>query len=197
MAKPDPAAEAESTLLFAQPADWAAWLDAHADSSSGVWLRLSKKGAAPASLSYSAALEVALCQGWIDGKKKALDQHYWLQRFTPRSAASIWSAINRDKALQLIRDARMQPAGLAEIERAKQDGRWQAAYDSASKATVAPDLQRALDASPRAKAFFATLDARNRYAILFRVQTAKKADTRARRIAQFVAMLSRHEKIHP
>ena len=134
---------------------------------------------------------------WTWFLKPALDQHYWLQRFTPRSAASIWSAINRDKALQLIRDGRMQPAGLAEVERAQQDGRWQAAYDSASKATVAPDLQQALDANQRAKAFFATLDARNRYAVLFRVQTAKNPDTRARRIAQFVAMLSRHEKIHP
>ena len=139
---------------------------------------------------------MALCWGWIDGQKKSIDAHWWMQKFTPRAKRSIWSQVNRDKVQALIEAGRMRPAGLAEIERAKADGRWDAAYASASKAEVPADLQAALDAEPRAKAFFAKLDGTNRYAILFRTHQAKRPETRAKRIAQFVEMLARGETIH-
>lgn len=185
------------THHFQQRQDWHAWLMGNHDISSGVWLKLAKKGADAQSVSYDEAVEIALCFGWIDGQKQAHDAQFWLQKFTRRADKSIWSRINKEKALALIKAGTMQPAGLKEVERAKIDGRWDAAYESASKATVPSDLQSALDDNARAKAFFETLDSRNRYAILFRIQTAKKAETRARRLAQFVQMLERHEKIHP
>jgi uncharacterized protein YdeI (YjbR/CyaY-like superfamily) len=184
-------------MRFESQAEWADWLATHCGTSTGVWLRLAKQGADRRSVSYAEALEVALCYGWIDGQKKSDSEHYWLQRFTPRSARSLWSKINREKALKLIQEGRMETRGLQEIERAKSDGRWEAAYDSSSVATAPSDLLAALDANKRAKSFFATLDARNRYAILFRLQTAKKAETRTKRLQQFVEMLSRHEKLHP
>jgi uncharacterized protein YdeI (YjbR/CyaY-like superfamily) len=162
-----------------------------------VWVRLAKKGAVAASVSYMEALEAALCYGWIDAQKKADSGQAWLQRFTPRQAKSIWSKVNRQKALALIEAGRMQPAGFEQVERAKKDGRWDAAYDSPASATVPGDFQAALDLNPRAKEFFATLERRNTYAILFRIQTVKRAETRARRIQEFVEMLERHEKIHP
>ena len=140
---------------------------------------------------------MALCYGWIDGQKKSYDDSSWLQKWTPRGAKSIWSKINRDKALKLIERGEMKPAGLAEVERARQDGRWEAAYDSHSTATVPSDFQAALDDNAEAGAFFASLNSTNRYAILFRIQTAKKAETRAKRIREFIAMLERHEKLHP
>ncbi len=143
------------------------------------------------------ALEVALAWGWIDAQKRAHDDSWWLQRFTPRGPRSMWSKINREKALALIAAGEMKPPGMAEVERARRDGRWDSAYDSPSRASVPDDLAAALAASPRARAFFATLDSANRYAVLYRVQTARKAETRARRIAQLVAMLARHEKLHP
>ena len=149
------------------------------------------------SVSYDEAIEIALCFGWIDGQKQAHSDQFWLQKFTRRSDKSVWSKINRDKALALIKAKKMKPAGLKEIERAKLDGRWDAAYDSSSKATVPDDFQSALDGNAQAKAFFGTLDSRNRYAVLFRIQTARKAETRAKRISQFVLMLERHEKVHP
>jgi uncharacterized protein YdeI (YjbR/CyaY-like superfamily) len=183
-------------ILFAQPSDWAAWLEAH-HAAKGLWLRIAKKGSGLQSVTYNEALEVALCYGWIDGQKQQWDDASWLQKFTPRSAKSIWSKINRDKAEALIASGRMQPAGLREVQRAQQDGRWEAAYDSQSKATVPADFQAALDSCPEAGAFFATLNSVNRYAILFRIQTAKKAETRAKRIEQFIEMLARHETIHP
>lgn len=158
---------------------------------------MAKKDSGIASVNHPEALEVALCYGWIDGQRKAEDDKYFLQRFTPRTPRSTWSKINRDKALKLIEEGRMQPAGLAEVDRARSDGRWDAAYDAQSVATVPPDLQAALDANPKAAAFFAKLDSRNRYAVLFRTQGAKKPETRARRIAQFVEMLAKGEKIHP
>ncbi len=142
-------------------AHWAEWLATHCTTSTGIWLRLAKRGADQRSVSYTEALEVALCYGWIDGQKKGESEDHWLQRFTPRSAKSIWSKINRQRALKLIQEGRMETAGLEEIERAKSDGRWDAAYDSSSAATVPSDLQAALDANARAKSFFATLDARN------------------------------------
>ena len=184
-------------MLFADTAAWTKFLEREHGKSAGVWMRIAKKGAAESSVQYPEALNVALCFGWIDGQKKGIDEHYWIQKFTPRTARSIWSKINREKVEALIAAGQMREAGLREIERAKADGRWDAAYDSASKAEIPPDLQAALDASPAAKAFYATLNATNRYAILFRTQTAKKAETRAKRIAQFVEMLERGEKIHP
>lgn len=185
--------------IFDHPSakDWLAWLKKNHLSSNGIWLRLAKKASDRTSVSYPEALEAALCYGWIDAQKKSDGEHSWLQRFTPRKARSIWSKINRRKALALIESRKMKAAGLREVERARQDGRWDAAYDSPGSAKVPEDLQAALDANPRAKAFFATLNSQNRYAVLFRIQTAKQAATRERRIVQFVAMLERHEKVHP
>jgi uncharacterized protein YdeI (YjbR/CyaY-like superfamily) len=178
-------------------AAWSTWLRSNHSTSRGVWLTIANKGAKASTLSYAGALEVALAWGWIDGQKQKLDETAWLQRFTPRGAKSIWSKINRDKALVLIDAGKMQPAGMAEVERAKKDGRWEAAYDSQSRATVPPDLAEALAANPRAAKFFETLESRNRYAILFRVHTAKRKETRAARIEKLVAMLAKHEKVHP
>jgi uncharacterized protein YdeI (YjbR/CyaY-like superfamily) len=187
----------EPTLTFATSSEWEAWLEAHGSTSPGVWLRLAKKSAEHPSVTYAQALEGALCHGWIDGQKRSEGEHHWLQRFTPRTARSIWSKINKDKAEALVTAKRMRPAGLAAIERAKADGRWEAAYASASASTVPDDLKQALDACPKAKAIFETLDARNRYAVLFRIHNVKKAETRARKIARFVDMLSAGEKLHP
>jgi uncharacterized protein YdeI (YjbR/CyaY-like superfamily) len=189
-------ASGEAPLFFETAAQWKKWLAAHHATSPGVWLRLAKKDSGERSVSYAEAVEEALCQGWIDGQKKTDDDSFWLQRFTPRSARSVWSKINRDKAIELVKEKRMLSAGKAEIDRAKKDGRWEAAYDGARTSAIPPDLKAALDADRRAAAFFETLDAANRYAILWRLQTAKKAETRERRLAQFVAMLARNEKIH-
>lgn len=186
----------EPRLTFATHSEWEAWLEAHGRASPGVWLRLAKKSAEQPTVTYAQALEGALCHGWIDGQKKSESEHHWLQRFTPRTPTSIWSKINKGKAEALVAAKRMRPAGLAEIERAKRDGRWQAAYAPASASTVPDDLQQALDACPKAKAFFETLDARNRYAVLFRIHNVKKAETRARKIARFVDVLSAGEKLH-
>jgi uncharacterized protein YdeI (YjbR/CyaY-like superfamily) len=183
-------------VLFEHQQDWAAWLDKNHAASSGVWLRLAKNASGLKSVSYEEALEVALCYGWIDGQKKSYDKSSWLQKFTPRGVKSIWSKVNRGKAEELIRSGQMKPAGLKAIERAKQDGRWDAAYDSPSSATVPSDFQAQLDRNAQAKAFFATLDSRNRYAILFRIQTAKKAETRTKRIQQFIEMLEKKEKLY-
>ncbi|MBN8752665.1 MULTISPECIES: YdeI/OmpD-associated family protein [Variovorax] len=181
----------------ADAASWARWLERHHGNAAGVWLRIAKKDSGIASIDHPAALEEALCWGWIDGQRKSDDAQYFLQRFTPRTKRSTWSQINRAKVLKLIEEGRMQPAGHAEIERAKADGRWDAAYEGVAAATVPPDLQAALDANKKAAKFFATLDSRNRFAVLFRTQGAKKPETRARRIAQFVEMLAKGEKIHP
>jgi uncharacterized protein YdeI (YjbR/CyaY-like superfamily) len=184
-------------LQFEEPAAWARWLDEHHAASPGVWLRLAKKASGSASVTYHQALEVALCYGWIDGQKQSDDEAWWLQKFTPRGPKSIWSKINREKAETLIAHGAMRPAGLAAVEQAKRDGRWDAAYDSQRDASVSGDLQAALDQNEAAKAFFATLNSRNRYAILFRIQTAKKPETRAKRIEQFVRMLANHETLYP
>lgn len=191
------AANEGEALHFGSQAEWARWLARHHAGSAGVWVRHAKKGAPEPSVSYPEALEVALCFGWIDGQKKSAGVEYWLQRWTPRTAKSIWSQVNREKALKYIEEGRMQPSGLAEVERARKDGRWDAAYASVSTATVPPDLQAAFDANPAAEAFFATLNSQNRYAVLFRIHTAKKPETRARRVAQFVEMLARRETVHP
>ena len=189
-------ANAGPPLLFEDQGAWFFWLRKNHATSSGVWLRIAKKGAVVRSVSYLQAVECALCFGWIDGQKKSDNESYWLQRFTPRSEKSIWSKINREKAIRLIELGQMNAAGLREVERAKSDGRWDGAYDSQSGATIPADFQAVLNKTPRAKAFFATLDSRNRYAVLFRIQTAKKAETRAKRIKQFAKMLSQHERIY-
>ena len=184
-------------LAFPSQKKWEEWLAKNHQTSKGLWLKIAKKGAGTDTVNYAEALEVALCYGWIDGQKGALDAEFWLQKFTPRGPRSQWSKVNREKATALIENGRMQPAGLAEVERAKADGRWEAAYDAQSKASVPEDLQRELDANPDAAAFFATLESYNRYAILYRIQEAKKPETRARRIEKFVGMLKRGEKVHP
>ena len=184
-------------LPFPSRSAWEEWLSAEHATSAGVWLKIAKKASGIATVTYAEALEVALCYGWIDGQKDAFDQQYFLQRFTPRRPKSNWSKINRAKIEQLIEQGLMQPAGLREVERARADGRWAAAYDAQSRAMVPDDLQQALDKNDAAREFFSTLDRLNRYAILYRVQDAKKPETRARRIATFVAMLSERKKLIP
>jgi uncharacterized protein YdeI (YjbR/CyaY-like superfamily) len=187
----------ESHLTFSTQNEWENWLAQNEGTSTGIWLRLAKKSAKQPTLTYAQALESALCYGWIDGQKQAESEEYWLQRFTRRSAKGIWSKLNKDKAEALIAAGRMRPPGIQEIEKAKKDGRWEMAYTSASNSTVPDDLQVALDANPEARTFFATLNSRNRYAILFRIQNAKKPETRARKIEEFVDMLNRGETFYP
>ena len=181
----------EPIKLFKSKQDWAAWLEKNHRKHTGLWLRLAKKDSGVRSVTYKEALEAALCFGWIDGQKKPESEQAWLQKFVPRSSRSIWSKINREKALALIAAGEMQPAGLEAIENAKKNGRWEAAYDSPSGATVPADFQAALDASKKAAAFYKTLNKANTYAILWRIQTVKKAETRARKIEQFIAMLEK------
>jgi uncharacterized protein YdeI (YjbR/CyaY-like superfamily) len=172
------------------------WLEAQPAGSPGLWIKFAKAGSGVASVSKAEAIDAALCHGWIDGQLDKYDDTYWLTRFTPRKARSKWSQVNRTRAAELIEAGRMGPRGLAQIEAAKADGRWDAAYAPASKAEVPPDLQAALDESPQAAAFFATLTGANRYAILYRIGAVKKPETRARKIAGFIAMLERGETVH-
>lgn len=183
-------------LSFESEAAFETWLEKHHETSNGIWLKLAKKGSGIPSISRAEALDVALCFGWIDGQTASLDDTHWLQRYTPRRPKSKWSQINCEKAKALIAQGRMRPAGLREVERAQQDGRWEQAYASPKNMTVPEDLERKLDENPRAKAFFAALDSRNRYAILYRIHDAKKPETRARRVEKFIAMLQRGEKIY-
>jgi uncharacterized protein YdeI (YjbR/CyaY-like superfamily) len=189
--QPDPA-----PVLFKNAKAFETWLKKNHATSNGLWLKIAKRGATEPSVTYSEAVEIALCWGWIDGQKKGLDDPHFLQRFTPRRARSIWSKVNVDKVAALIQAGRMQAPGHAQVEAAKADGRWQKAYDGSRTSSVPEDLRAALEAEPTAKAFFATLNATNRYAILWRIQTAVKPATRARRIAQLVQMLARGETIH-
>jgi uncharacterized protein YdeI (YjbR/CyaY-like superfamily) len=184
------------TLPFESEKKFADWLAKQHNKSGGVWVKISKKRTGIPSVTYHEALDVALCYGWIDGQKKGFDDKYWLQKFTPRGSKSIWSKINTEKAEKLTAKGEMKPAGLKAIELAKQDGRWAAAYESQSVIAIPEDFQSALEENKKAKAFFATLNSANRYSFLFRIQTAKKAETRARRISQFVEMLERGEKFH-
>jgi uncharacterized protein YdeI (YjbR/CyaY-like superfamily) len=184
-------------LSFETQAGWEAWLEEHHADSKGVWLKIAKKETGAPSVGYPQALESAICYGWIDGQKAAFDETFWLQKFTPRGPKSRWSKVNREKALALIAEGRMQPSGLQQVEQAQSDGRWEQAYASQSQITIPPDLQSELDKNPKARDFFATLDSRNRYAILYRIQTAKKPETRANRIRRFVDMLSKKQKIYP
>lgn len=184
-------------FAFAAQDDWAAWLDEHHTDSSGIWLKMAKVKSGLASVTYPEAVETALCYGWIDGQRRTLDDEWFVQRFTPRRARSPWSKINTEKAAALIKQGAMKPAGLREVERAKADGRWAAAYEGQATATVPDDLAAALQKNRTAKAEFDKLDSRNRYAILYRVGSAKKPETRARRIEQLVDMLARGDRIYP
>lgn len=183
--------------LFATPADFERWLREHHATATCLWVKYAKKKSGIASIDWNAAVDVALCFGWIDGQAKGLDDTYAIQRFTPRGKRSRWSKLNRERVARLVEAGRMQPAGAAEIERAKADGRWDAAYDSPANARVPDDLAAALAESAKAKKFFESLNATNRYAILYRLHEAKKPETRARRLAKFVAMLKQGEKLHP
>jgi uncharacterized protein YdeI (YjbR/CyaY-like superfamily) len=187
----------DEPLRFETPAAFAAWLEEHHASSDGIWLAFAKKGSGIASVTYKEVLPIALAHGWIDGQVKRIDDAWYRQRWTPRRARSVWSKINRAAAEAMIERGEMKPAGLAEVERAKADGRWERAYDSPATAEVPEDLRAALDADPAAAAFFAGLDSINRYAILHRIQDAKRPETRASRIARFAAMCSRGETVHP
>ena len=184
-------------IPFPSQERWEAWLSEQGMTSEGLWVKLGKKRSGIDSVSYAEAVEVALCYGWIDGQARRFDEDYYLQRFTPRRARSKWSKINRGKAEKLIESGAMKASGMSEVERARADGRWDAAYDAPSTATVPDDLGVELEKNDRARSFFESLDATNRYAILHRIQDAKRPETRARRIERFVAMLSRDEKIYP
>jgi uncharacterized protein YdeI (YjbR/CyaY-like superfamily) len=184
-------------ILFQDQKAWEAWLAGNFDSSAGVWLRLARKSAELQSVTYPEAVEVALCYGWIDSQGKGYDEESHLQKFTPRGPKSVWSKINRAKALDLIEKGRMQPAGLAAIQTARENGRWESAYDSPRTADVPQDLQAALDKNPTAAEFFSTLNSQNRYALLHRIQIMKKAKTRQKRIDTFIQMLEKHEKLYP
>ena len=184
-------------LLCESPAEWETWLEEYHAISPGVRLQIAKKDSGKVSVSYAEALEVALCYGWIDGQKQALDDKFFLQKFTKRRPKSIWSKVNTQKVTDLISQGRMRSSGLQAVEAAKQDGRWDMAYDSSSRAVVPEDFQAELDKNPEAKDFFATLNKANRYAIYFRIQTAKKAETRRVWIEKFIVMLTEHKKLYP
>jgi uncharacterized protein YdeI (YjbR/CyaY-like superfamily) len=186
----------DPVITFATVPDCVAWFEQHHADHAGFLCRIGKGAYAVETLSYADVLTVALCFGWIDGQKRALDEAYWLQRFTRRGPRSKWSKINREKAEALIASGEMRPAGQKAVAAATADGRWEAAYAGASAATVPADLTEALAADPVAKAFFETLSGNNRYAILYRIQDAKKPATRAARITKFVDMCRRHETIH-
>ena len=183
-------------VLFDGPDELEVWLEENATESAGLWLKIAKKGAPVPSVTYDEAVELALCFGWIDSQKRGFDETHFLQRFTPRRPRGRWSKINREKAETLHKAGALRPTGAAEVEAAKADGRWEAAYEGSRTAKVPDDLQAELDANPKAAAFFADLDSANRYAIIWRLGEAKKPETRARRLAKFVAMLERGEKLH-
>jgi uncharacterized protein YdeI (YjbR/CyaY-like superfamily) len=183
-------------LPFATQEAFRKWLHANHASSPGIWLQIAKKDTGVATVSYAEAIDVVLCYGWIDGQLKTFDKTYYLQRFTPRRAKSIWSKINTQKVAQLIADGKMQPAGLAAVEAAKKDGRWDAAYEGSSTMTEAADFLAALNKNPKAKAFYATLNKTNTYAINWRIHTAKTPEKRKAKIEQLIAMLSAGQKLH-
>ena len=189
----------DPVIAFESQAAWEEWLAEHHATSGGVWVKMAKKASGIPTVTHAEALESALCYGWIDSRRDRLDDRWFVQRFTPRRSRSNWSKVNRDKAEQLIEEGRMRPAGLREIERARADGRWDAADDapSPSTATVPHDLQQALEENPAAAAFFATLSSRNRFAIIYQIQDAKRPETRVRRIEKFVAMLNDGTRPYP
>jgi uncharacterized protein YdeI (YjbR/CyaY-like superfamily) len=191
-----PSPDALPVLAFPDGQSWEAWLRDHHQTAQGVWVKIARAGGTEPSVTYDEVVEGALVHGWIDGQKRALDERSWLQRVTPRRARSPWSKRNRAWAERLAAQGRLAPAGRREVERAQADGRWERAYDGPRTASVPDDLQRELDRHPKASAFFATLDSANRYAVLYRVQTAHRPETRARRIQTLVAMLDRGETLH-
>lgn len=191
------AGEKLDEMAFATAWDWERWLRRNHAASPGVWIRFQKKGSDKASVTYDEAVEGALCYGWIDGQLRPKDASSWLRKFTPRGPRSVWSRINREKAERLIRKGRMAPAGLEAVQRARKDGRWEAAYHPPSDAALPADLQAALNKDPEARAFFSSLDRANRYAITWRLATAKRPETRARRLQTFLQMLREHRKLHP
>ena len=184
-------------MSFATWQDWEAWLKEHHADTNGVWLKIGKKGTGISSVSYAEALDCALCYGWIDGQKASFDEQYWLQKFTPRGPRSMWSKVNCNKVAALIAEGRMQPAGLRQVELAQADGRWDLAYDSQSKITVPADFQSELDKNSQAQEFFNTLNSVNRYAILRRIQIAKKPETRSARVQKYIEMLLNRQKLYP
>lgn len=183
-------------LPFESQAAWEQWLEANHAQSNGLWVKMAKKDSGIASINYAQALDMALCFGWIDGQRLKFDEYHFLQKFTPRRSKSTWSKVNQDKVAALTEQGKMRESGLKEIERAKADGRWEAAYESQSKMEVPEDLQQALDNNPAAQDFFNQLNRANRFSILFRVTTAKKAETRQRRIEKFIEMLNEGKKIY-
>ena len=191
------ASEDQKSIRFASAAEWERWLGENHRDCDGVWIKMAKRASGVDGVRYPEVLESALCYGWIDARREALDERFFLQRFTPRRPRSRWSRINRETAERLISHGRMRPSGLAEVERAKTDGRWEAAYESQARSRIPEDLERELDARPAAKASFERLNSQNRYAILYRLADAKRAQTRERRLAKFVAMLEAGETIHP
>jgi uncharacterized protein YdeI (YjbR/CyaY-like superfamily) len=188
--------DGKPVLAFASQAEWEAWLDAEHGGSDGVWVKFAKKGSGMETVVYAEAVDVALCYGWIDSQVARLDERFYLQKFTPRRSRSKWSRINRDKIEELTKQGRMKPAGLEQVELAKADGRWEAAYASPANVEVPDDLRAALDASPKAAEFWAGLNKSNRYAIVFQLEDAKKPETRTRRLEKFVGMLERGEKLY-
>lgn len=184
-------------LTFENQSQWEDWLEVHHAEAQGIWAKMAKKGSGIPSITYAELVEAALCYGWIDGQSKSIDEQYWMQKFTPRKPNSKWSKINREKVEGLIAAGRMRPAGLQQVEKAKADGRWDAAYDPPSKASVPEDFQRELNQHPQAQEFFNTLNSTNRYAILYRIQTAKKPETRAARIQKIIEMLLAQQKFYP
>jgi uncharacterized protein YdeI (YjbR/CyaY-like superfamily) len=183
--------------LFKTQAHWHAWLEKNHEDLKGLWLHFAKKESGAVTVTYDEALETALCFGWIDGQLRTHDEKTFVRKFTPRRARSIWSKVNRAKAENLIKAGRMKPPGLGAIERAREGGEWDGAYDSSRTATVSPEFQAALDKSKNAAAFFTKLDGANRYAMLWRIQTARSPETRAKRIAEIIAMLKKKETFHP
>jgi uncharacterized protein YdeI (YjbR/CyaY-like superfamily) len=183
-------------IHFESREDWEAWLQKNHATSDGIWVKLAKKSSKVNSVSRQEVLDIAICYGWIDGQAAPFDDNFWTQRFTRRRPKSNWSKINCQKATELIAQGKMKDPGLKEVELAKQDGRWDRAYESQRNITVPDDLRKKLDENPRASEFFANLDSKNRYAILYRIHDAKKPETRARRIEKFVAMLNEGKKIH-
>jgi len=183
-------------LAFKDARAFDSWLAKNHTAPDGIWMRMAKKASGKKSITYREAVDMALCHGWIDAQKLPESETTWLQRFVPRRPRSIWSKVNREKAMALIARGDMKPAGLAEIERAKLDGRWDAAYDSFSGATIPADFAKELASHPKAKAFFKTLSKTNSYAITWRLQTAKKPETRKRRIRTFIEMLEKGETLH-
>ena len=183
-------------VLFATQQDWEAWLEENHAVSPGIRLKIAKKDTGAVSINYAEAVDAALYFGWIDSRAEKYDDAFWLQRFTPRRGRSPWSAINRGKAEELLKQGKIRPAGLLQIEKARQDGRWDAAYQSQKSAEVPDDLRQALDENPAAREFFETLKGANRFAILYRLQSAKKPETRQKRLAEFIKMLSEHRKIY-